>query len=112
MAQEKQARTTYEIGGKSYQLRYSIGRLEQIEQMTGMSAVSMVLAIQGQKFPPISVVRQYFALGLIDGGGVYAPTRAALDFALSQVEQAGYLGMAMEILNALMEDCGFLFQST
>lgn len=111
MAETVQVREAHEIGGKAYRLRYSIGRLEQIELATGTSAVSMVMGLQTQKFPPISTVRQYFAMGLIDDGGVYAPVKLATDYASTRMEGKGYLDLAMAVMQALAEDCGFLFQT-
>ena len=97
---------TYELNGVLYQLHYSIGRLEQIEQKTGTSALSMLVNMGKSILPPISVLKQYFAYGLMNDQGIYAP------LALRQMETIGVPGVMERIMNQLQTDCGFLFQST
>ena len=101
---------TYELNGKTYHLYYSIGRLEQIEKATGRSAMEMVVALGSMRTPTISEGKNYFAYGLLDEGGVYAPIKAALDFAEKQIETSGYVDIMMQVCEQLQEDCGFLFQ--
>ena len=93
---------TYELNGVLYQLHYSIGRLEQIEQKTGASALSMLVNMGKSILPPISVLKQYFAYGLMNDQGVYAPLLDAEQFAL----------LFTATLEQIQEDCGFLFRST
>lgn len=101
---------TFELNGKIYHLHYSIGRLEQIEKVTGRSAMEMVVTLGNMKTPTISEIKNYFAYGLLDEGGVYAPVKAALDFAEEQIKTSGYMGVMMQVYEQLQEDCGFLFQ--
>lgn len=102
----------YLLDNQEYHLHYNIGRLERIEQTAGMTAVTLVVdASANGKYPPISVIKQYFAMGLIDPNGVYAPLKKALDFAEKQIQESGYIAVAGAVLQALTEDCGFLFQS-
>lgn len=103
---------TYELNGVLYHLHYSIGRLEQIEQKTGASALSMLVSIGNSVLPPISVLKQYFAYGLMNDQSVYAPLLDAEKFALRQMETIGVPGVMERIMNQLQTDCGFLFQST
>ena len=103
---------TYELNGVLYQLHYSIGRLEQIEQKTGTSALSMLVSMGKSVLPPICVLKQYFAYGLMNDQGVYAPLLDAEQFALRQMETIGVPGVMERIMNQLHTDCGFLFRST
>lgn len=103
---------TYELNGVLYHLHYSIGRLEQIEQKTGASALSMLVSMGKSVLPPICVLKQYFAYGLMNDQGVYAPLLDAEQFALRQMETIGVPGVMERIMNQLQTDCGFLFRST
>lgn len=104
-------RKEFELNGKLYHLHYSIGRLERIEQTAGISALTFAVNLESQKYPTIAVLKQYFAMGLMEDNGVYAPLKAALEFAEKQLEESGYVAIMTETVNALTEDCGFLFQN-
>lgn len=101
----------YLLDDQEYSLHYSIGRLEKIEQAAGMTAVTLVVDASAKgKFPPISVIKQYFAMGLLDQNGVYAPVKKALEFAEKRIQETGYIAVAGAVIETLTEDCGFLFQ--
>lgn len=102
----------YLLDGQEYHLHYNIGRLERIEQTAGMTAVTLVVDVSANgKYPPISVIKQYFAMGLLDQNGVYAPLKKALEFAEKQIQESGYIAVAGAVIETLTEDCGFLFQN-
>ena len=101
---------TYLMGEKTYRLHYSIGRLEMIEKAAGVSAMTMFAKAGNQELPPISLLNMYFAYGLLEDGGVYAPLKAALEFAAQQMEENGYNSIMNAVLEQLQEDCGFLFR--
>lgn len=101
---------TFEMNEKTYHLHYSIGRLEQIEKATGRSVMEMVIAFGSMKTPTIVEIKNYFAYGLLGEDGVYAPVKAALDFAENLIETSGYMDVMMLVYKQLQEDCGFLFQ--
>lgn len=103
---------TYLLDNQEYHLHYSIGRLEKIEQAAGMTAVTLAVdATANGKYPPISVIKHYFAMGLLNQNGVYAPLKKALEFAEKQIQESGYMAVAIAVIETLTEDCGFLFQS-
>ena len=79
----------YEIGGKSYRLHYSIGRLEQIEQATGCSVMTAMVSMSEKKMMPLYMLKAYFAYGLMDDNGVFAPLKAASEFAENQMQENG-----------------------
>ncbi|MDE5754843.1 MAG: hypothetical protein K2H89_09945 [Oscillospiraceae bacterium] len=102
----------YLLDDQEYHLHYNLGRLEKIEQAAGMTAVTLAVdASVNGKYPPISVVKHYFAMGLLNQNGVYAPLKKALEFAEKQIQESGYLPVMMDVVNTLSEDCGFLFQN-
>ena len=66
----------YLLDDQEYHLHYNLGRLEKIEQAAGMTAVTLAVdASVNGKYPPISVVKHYFAMGLLNQNGVYAPLK-------------------------------------
>lgn len=101
---------TYEVNGKEYHLHYSIGRLEQIEKATGTEVMTEIVNLQKNRALSISVLKAYFAYGLMDDSGMFAPVRTALEFAQSHMQEVGYSAMASELVEQLVEDCGFLFR--
>ena len=102
---------TYSIGNDIYTLHYSMGRLEQIEQVTGRAVMSVLVGISKQQMVPISLLKTYFAYGLINSGGVYAPLKTAIEFASQQLEALGYTTLMNRVVEQMLEDCGFLFQT-
>ena len=102
----------YLLDDQEYHLHYNMGRLEKIEPAAGMTAVTCAVdASANGKYPPISVVKQYFAMGLLNQNGVYAPLKKALEFAEKQIQECGYMPVTLAVLETLTEDCGFLFQN-
>jgi len=100
----------YTIDKKTYKLHYSLKRLEVLEGVTGVSPLSIVAGMNEQKFPSISVMKNYFAYALMDEGGVYAPTKKAIAFAEEYIVQEGFMAVMTAAVEQLMEDCPFLFQ--
>lgn len=101
---------TYLMGEKTCRLHYSIGRLEMIEKAAGTSAMTMFAKAGSGELPPVSLLNTYFAYGLLEDGGVYAPLKAAREFAVRQMEENGYNSILNAVMEQLQEDCGFLFR--
>lgn len=104
------AQRTYEIDGETYHLHYSMARLEAAEQAAGCSAFEIVAGMSQNRTPRIAVVKVFFAYGLMNSGGVYAPLKKATAFAEKELESSGYVTVTGEVYEQLAEDCGFLFQ--
>lgn len=104
------AKPVYEIGGKTYHLHYSMGRLEQIEQATGCSVMTAMVSMSEKKMMPLYMLKTYFAYGLMDDSGVFAPLKAASEFAEKQMQENGYFSVMNAVTEQITEDCGFLFQ--
>ncbi len=100
----------YTIDEKAYKLHYSLKRLETIEGVTGVSPLTIVARAQKQEFPSISAIKNYFAYGLLDNGGVYAQPKKAVAFAEEYIASEGFLVVMTAVVEQLVEDCGFLFQ--
>lgn len=101
---------TYDLDGNVYHLHYTIGRLEQIEQLTGCSVASIVMDALQKKMPSISLLVQLFAYGMFDDSGAYAPPKKAAEFAGKELENIGYSELFLAVFEQLQEDCGFLFR--
>lgn len=104
------AQKTYEIDGEAHHLHYSMARLEAAEQAAGCSAFEIVAGMSQNRTPRIAVVKAFFAYGLMNSGGVYAPLKKATVFAEKELESSGYVTVTGEVYEQLAEDCGFLFQ--
>lgn len=104
------AQKTYEIDGEAHHLHYSMERLEAAEQAAGCSAFEIVAGMSQNRTPRIAVVKAFFAYGLMNSGGVYAPLKKATAFAEKELESSGYVTVTGEVYEQLAEDCGFLFQ--
>ena len=99
----------YEINGKNYRLHYSIGRVELMEKSADMSVMTMFAKSSNGELPSISLLKTYFAYGLLDENGVYAPIKNAIEYAEKQLQENGYNFVLQAVLEQLQEDCGFLF---
>ena len=53
----------------------------------------------------------YFAAGLCNENGDYIKTGKGLGLAEELIQEQGYIQINMVVVNALMKDCGFLFQT-
>ena len=80
------------------------------EQAAGCSAFEIVAGMSQNRTPRIAVVKAFFAYGLMNSGGVYAPLKKATAFAEKELESSGYVTVTGEVYEQLAEDCGFLFQ--
>lgn len=110
IADTAKTKPVYEINGKAYRLHYSIGRLEQIEQATGCSVMTAMVSMSEKKMMPLYMLKAYFAYGLMDDSGVFAPLKSASEFAEKQIQENGYFSVMNAVTEQITEDCGFLFR--
>lgn len=101
---------TYEMNGKTYNLHYNIGRIELIEKAVGRSIFTLAVDCSNNKMPSISEIKTYFAYGLMDEKGIYAPVKKAAEYAEDCMKEKGVMQLFSEIFDKIQEDCGFLFQ--
>ena len=98
-----------EIDGKRYELKYSLKRVELIENVTGkpmMAEINQNTAMMG-----LTALKTYFAYGLKEeGSDIFVPTQKGIDMAEKLIEAEGYLNVTAEVLTALERDCPFFFQ--
>lgn len=99
----------FEINGKNYVLKYSIGRIEMIEKATGLSVLAELGKNQGML--GIASLKLYFAYGLKEEGAeVFVPTKKAAEMAEQLIQDEGYVRVCGLVVEALERDCPFFFQ--
>lgn len=99
-----------EINGKSYELKYSLQRVELIENATGTSIMAMFQKNNG--LMSINELKIYFGYGLKEeGSDIFVNPKKAIDIAEELIEKEGYTEVVTNIMNALQRDCPFFFQA-
>ena len=99
----------FEISGKNYVIKYSIGRIEMIEKATGLSVLAELGINQGML--GIASLKLYFAYGLKeDGSEIFVPTKKAAEMAEQLIQNEGYVRVCGLVVEALERDCPFFFQ--
>lgn len=106
--EEVEASEIFEYKGKAYHLHYTLRRLQTAEQMAKTSTVAMLTT--NNSIMGIQELMIYFAAGLRDENGDYIKTGKGLSLAEELIQEQGYLQINMVVVNALVRDCGFLFQ--
>lgn len=100
---------TIEVNGVNYELKYSLKRIEMIENATGTPIMSEMY--RNKSMLSISSLKIYFAYGLkLEGADVFLPTAKALEIAETAIETAGYPRTVEVVVEALQRDCPFFFQ--
>ena len=92
----------------SYELKYSIKRIEMIEAVTHRSVPVM---LSGGS-PALSEIKAMFAYGLIkEGANAWEPPKKALTIAddILENEPGSYAMMSDLIAEAMARDCAFFF---
>lgn len=107
--EEAEVSEIFEYKGKAYQLHYTLRRLQTAEQMAKTSTVAMLS--MNNSMMGIQELMIYFAAGLCDENGDYIKTGKGLGLAEELIQEQGYIQINMVVVNALMRDCGFLFQT-
>lgn len=99
-----------EIDKKNYVLKYSIGRIELIENATGVPTLAEIGKNNGMF--SIRALKTYFAYELKeDGAEVFVPTKKAMEIADALILSEGYPKVCGLVLEALERDCPFFFQA-
>lgn len=97
----------FEINGNTYELRYTIKRLELIEKITGKGTMSCL--VQSDGMLSISELKNYLGYALINDKGNYISPQQGVEYAEALIQSEGYERVAIVVLEALQRDCSFLF---
>lgn len=98
-----------EVDGKDYTLKYSMKRIEMIENATGKPVMAGLQKDKGML--SITDLKIYLAFGMIDNEGIFIPIKKGQEYAHELIETAGYLTINMLVLEAVQRDCPFFFRA-
>lgn len=97
---------TFEAEGKTYEIRYSMKRIEQYE---ASHRPIMSSFIQNGGAFSIAELKGLIAYGLkVEDGGYVSPNQG-MAMATNIIEQNGYVEALSAVAEALERDCGFFF---
>lgn len=97
----------FDFGVSQYELKYSIKRIEMIEDVTGVPTLA-TLQRTGMR---ISHLKVYLGYGLKEAGSdVFIAPKKALDLAEQMIEEMGFAAAMTLVIEALQMDCPFFFQ--
>lgn len=97
-----------EISGRQFDLKYSIKRVEMIENNLGKGIVSSMVHSGGML--SVSELRNCLTFGLVDENGHYLAPKTAMDYTDALFEQNSYASLCAVVLEAVQRDCPFFFQ--
>lgn len=99
----------FEIGKKTYVLKYNMKRVEMIENAVGMPMMAELAAHKGML--GLTALKTYFAYGLKEeGADVFVKPKDGMEMAEKLIESEGYIAVNGAVLEALERDCPFFFQ--
>lgn len=101
---------TFEADGKSYEVAYTMKRIEMYEN-SGHKPVMASLTQNGGTFS-ISELKALCAYGLKLEGGAYVNPKKGQEMAEGLIEANGYIEVYGAVTEALERDCGFFFKAT
>lgn len=100
----------FEFDGKEYELKYSIQRIEMIENITDMPTIASMQKNSGMF--SISHLKTYFGYAVKEyGSDVFQPPKKGMEMAEALLQREGYLNVTAMVLEALERDCPFFFQN-
>ena len=99
----------FEIDGKTYELKYSIGRIKAIEQAIDDSVMGVLQRDKGML--SLANLCVMFAYGLKESGSdFFVPPKTGMEYAEKLIESDGYVALNMAVIERLQEDCPFFFR--
>lgn len=98
-----------EINGKTYELKYTTGRVRMIEDTLGISLMATMVNSKGML--TISQLCNFIAFGLKEAGGGYIDVNTGLKTADKLLEEKGYVNLNVMVIEAIEKDCPFFFQA-
>lgn len=101
---------SYRIGERDWELRYTLKRIDLIEDKIGSSVLSMFLGQGGFAMPRLAHIKLAFAYGLKAADGGFTSPEHGMKMADQFIEdENGYTIMVNDVLLALKRDCPFFF---
>ena len=98
-----------EIDGKTYELKYTVGRIRMIEDTLGISLMSTMVNSKGML--TISQLCNFIAFGLKEAGKDYIDFNEGMKIADKLLEEKGYVNLNVMVIEAVQRDCPFFFQA-
>lgn len=98
-----------EINGKTYELKYTVGRVRMIEDTLGISLMSTMVNANGML--SISQLCNFIAFGLKENGKDYVNFNKGMKIADELLEKKGYANLNVMVIEAVQRDCPFFFQA-
>ena len=98
-----------EINGKTYELKYTVGRIRMIEDTLGISLMSTMVNSKGML--SISQLCNFIAFGLKENGKDYVDFNKGMKIADELLEKKGYANITTTVIEAIQRDCPFFFQA-
>lgn len=93
---------------KDFEFKFSIGRIELIEQVTEMPTLSNINRTGG--LLSIKDLKTYFAYALKEANSdVFFPIKKGMEMCERMIEEQGYEVVCSLVLEALQRDCPFFF---
>ena len=102
----------FEYREKTYDFKFSIGRIDLIEQRIGTSLISIIGKSSGAF--PVSVLTASFGFAVksTDTPDVYLSYKDGKEMAEAMIEELGYFTVNEMVADAMMRDLPFFFQTT
>ena len=99
-----------DINGKTYELKYTVGRIRMIEDTLGISLMATMVNANGML--SISQLCNFIAFGLKEKGKEgYVDFNEGMKIADELLEKKGYANLNVMVIEAVQRDCPFFFQA-
>lgn len=97
------------INGQDYELKFSLKRIEMIENATGEPF--MVAVQKNNAMLSISNLKTYFGLAIKEAGSdIFLTATKGMELAEKAIEEIGFVPINMAVINTIQRDCPFFFQ--
>ena len=94
-----------QINNREYELKYNIGRIELIENVTKKPTLAALSE-------SVSSLKAYFAYGLKEAGSdIFVPIKEGMKLAEELIQAEGYSKVCGLVINILERDCPFFFRA-
>ena len=99
-----------QINNKEYELKYNIGRIELIENVTKKPTLAALSESGGML--GVSSLKAYFAYGLKEAGSdIFVPIKEGMKLAEELIQAEGYSKVCGLVINILERDWPFFFRA-
>lgn len=98
------------IGEKEYELKYSLKRVESIENAIGTPLMAAITSNRGMM--SLNQLKNCFCYGLKEAGSdVFIPISSGQKIFEQALNEHGYAWIVSEVVDSLQRDCPFFFQT-